>query len=97
MMFLRLIRDKSGSVLVEAAIMLTLMIFFVLGSVDFLLAFYEWNAATKAARTESQMGASIISWSPWSAFALDKTHSRKRNRSPPKMSGIMACMSPRVP
>ena len=57
MMFLRLIRDKSGSVLVEATIMLTLMIFFVLGSIDFLLAFYEWNAATKAVQVGARLAA----------------------------------------
>jgi len=48
-------RDDSGSVLVEVSLMLTIMIFFILGSIDFLLAFYDWNAATKAV----QIGARI--------------------------------------
>src|SRR5260221_7076156 len=53
MMALRFARDNSGAVLVEATIMMTIM--FVLGSVDFLFAFYQWNAAAKAV----EMGARI--------------------------------------
>ena len=49
--------DIKGSVLVEVSVMLPIMIFFVLGSIDFLFAFYEWNAATKAV----QVGARIAS------------------------------------
>jgi hypothetical protein len=49
--------DKRGSVLVEAALMLTFMIFFVLGSIDFLFAFYEWNAATKAVQVGARIAA----------------------------------------
>jgi hypothetical protein len=51
------IRDTTGSVLVEATLMLTLMIFFVFGSIDFLLAFYEWNAATKAVQVGARIAA----------------------------------------
>jgi len=54
---LDLIHDIDGSVLVEATIMLTFMIFFVLGSIDFLLAFYEWNAASKAVQVGARMAA----------------------------------------
>ena len=54
---LGLIRDIDGSVLVEATIMLTFMIFFVLGSIDFLLAFYEWNAASKAVQVGARLAA----------------------------------------
>jgi hypothetical protein len=50
-------RDENGSVLVEATVMLSIMILFILGSVDFLLAFYDWNAATKAV----QVGARLAS------------------------------------
>lgn len=50
-----LLRDVCGSVLVEVSIMLPLIIFFMLGSVDLLFLFYEWNAATKA----TQIGARI--------------------------------------
>ena len=33
------------------------MIFFVLGSIDFLFAFYEWNAATKAVQVGARIAA----------------------------------------
>jgi hypothetical protein len=56
-MLSRLIRDNSGSVLVEVTIMMTFLIFFILGSIDFLFAFYEWNLAAKAV----QVGARIAS------------------------------------
>src|SRR3981081_4329994 len=48
MMVLRFTHDNDGGVLVEATIMITVMFVFVLGSIDFLFAFYQWNAATKA-------------------------------------------------
>ena len=54
-MILRFTRDNNGGVLVEATIMITIMFVFVLGSIDFLFAFYQWNAATKAV----QMGVRI--------------------------------------
>jgi TadE-like protein len=54
-MILRFIRDNNGGVLVEATIMIIIMFVFVLGSIDFLFAFYQWNAATKAV----QMGVRI--------------------------------------
>lgn len=54
---LRFTADKSGSVLVEATIMLTIMFVFVLGSIDFLFAFYEWNAATKAVQVGARIAA----------------------------------------
>ena len=54
-MILRFTRDNNGGVLVEATIMITIMFVFLLGSVDFLFAFYQWNAATKAV----QMGIRI--------------------------------------
>lgn len=41
--------------LVEAAVMIPIIFVFVLGSVDFLFALYQWNAASKAA----QLGARI--------------------------------------
>ena len=40
MMILRCTRDINGGVLVEATIMITIMFVFVLGSIDFLFAFY---------------------------------------------------------
>ena len=51
----RLLTDESGSVLVEVAIIIGIIIVLVLGSVDFLFAFYRWNAAGKAV----QLGARI--------------------------------------
>jgi hypothetical protein len=44
----RLWRDQDGAVLVEATVTMTVLLVFVLGSIDFLFAFYQWNAATKA-------------------------------------------------
>jgi hypothetical protein len=55
MMALRFVRDTNGGVLVEVTITITIMFLFVLGSIDFLFAFHQWNAATKAA----QMGVRI--------------------------------------
>jgi hypothetical protein len=58
---LAFLRDQAGNVLLETTIMLVIMTVFVLGAVDFLNAFYQWNAATKAA----EMGARIAAtWSP---------------------------------
>jgi Flp pilus assembly protein TadG len=55
MMILRFARDNNGAVLVEATIMMTIM--FVLGSVDFLFAFYQWNAAAKAVQVGARIAA----------------------------------------
>jgi Flp pilus assembly protein TadG len=51
----RLLVDDKGAVLVEATVMMTIILVFVLGSIDFLFAFYQWNAAAKAV----QLGARI--------------------------------------
>jgi len=51
------IRDNNGSVLVEVTIMLTILIVFIFGSVDFLLAFYDWNAAAKAVQVGARIAA----------------------------------------
>src|SRR5215475_5372597 len=50
-----LFRNEDGGVLVEVTVMIPIMFVFVLGSVDFLFAFYQWNAAAKAV----EMGARI--------------------------------------
>jgi TadE-like protein len=50
-----LANDENGGVLVETTIMISIVLVFVLGSVDFLFAFYQWNAAAKAV----EMGARI--------------------------------------
>jgi TadE-like protein len=56
-MVLRLTRDNNGSVLVETTLMLPIMFLFVFGSIDFLFAFYEWNAATKAVQVGARIAA----------------------------------------
>jgi hypothetical protein len=57
MMILRFARDNNGAVLVEATIMMTIMFVLVLGSVDFLFAFYQWNAAAKAVQVGARIAA----------------------------------------
>jgi Flp pilus assembly pilin Flp len=49
------LRDQRGAVMVEVTIMLSLTLVLVLGAIDFLLLFYQWNAAAKAV----QMGARL--------------------------------------
>jgi Flp pilus assembly protein TadG len=48
-----LARDRNGGVLVEATVLIPIIFVFVLGSVDFLFAFFQWNMANKAV----QLGA----------------------------------------
>src|SRR5436190_18943648 len=55
MFVLRFARNQDGGVLVEVTVMMTILLTFVLGSIDFLLAFYQWNSASKAV----QLGARI--------------------------------------
>ena len=59
--------DENGSVLVEAAIMAPIIFMLVLGSMDLLFAFYEWNAAAKAV----QVGARIAAVSDPVALGLN--------------------------
>src|SRR3989442_726694 len=54
---LRLANDENGGVLVETTIMISIVLVFVLGSVDFLFAFYQWNAATKAVEIGARIAA----------------------------------------
>jgi Flp pilus assembly protein TadG len=49
--------DQRGGVLVEATVMLGILFVFVLGSVDFLMAFYQWNAAAKAVQVGARIAA----------------------------------------
>lgn len=44
----RLTRDEAGGVLVEVTVLIPILFVFLLGSIDFLFAFYQWNAAAKA-------------------------------------------------
>ncbi len=50
-------RDETGGVLVEATVMLTIMFVFVLGSVEFIMAMYQWNAAGKAVALGARVAA----------------------------------------
>ncbi len=50
-------RDRNGGVLVEATIMMSIMFVFVLGLIDFLFAFYQWNAASKAVQVGARIAA----------------------------------------
>jgi Flp pilus assembly protein TadG len=60
-------RDPIGAVLVEVAVVLTLIFVLILGSIDFLFAFYQWNAASKAV----QVGARIAAVSDPVAIGLN--------------------------
>ena len=53
----RLLTDENGGVLVEATVIAVMIIFLVLGSVDFLFAFYWWNAAGKAVQAGARIAA----------------------------------------
>jgi Flp pilus assembly pilin Flp len=53
----RLLTDENGHVLVEVTLIAVLIIFLVLGSVDFLFAFYRWNAAGKAVQVGARIAA----------------------------------------
>jgi Flp pilus assembly protein TadG len=53
----RLTRDETGAVLVEVTVTMALMFVFILGSIDFLFAFYQWNAASKAVQVGVRIAA----------------------------------------
>jgi Flp pilus assembly protein TadG len=53
----RLLRDEAGGVLVEATVLIPILFVFLLGSVDFLYAFSQWTAATKAAELGARLAA----------------------------------------
>ena len=57
MVFDRLARDQHGAVLVEATVMMIIILVFVLGSIEFLFVFYQWNAATKAVQIGARLAA----------------------------------------
>ncbi len=63
----RIARDGTGAVLVEVTVVMALMLVFILGSIDFLYAFYQWNAASKAV----QIGARIAAVSDPVAVGLN--------------------------
>ena len=53
----RLVRDEAGAVLVEVTVVMVLIFIFILGSVDFLFAFYQWNAVSKAVQVGARIAA----------------------------------------
>ncbi len=53
----RLWSDQTGGAFVEAAVLIPILFVFLLGSVDFLNAFYQWTAATKAMEVGARLAA----------------------------------------
>jgi Flp pilus assembly pilin Flp len=53
----RFAHDEHGAVLVEVTVMMTIMFVFLLGSIEFLFAFYQWNAAAKAVQIGARIAA----------------------------------------
>jgi Flp pilus assembly pilin Flp len=51
------LRDQRGAVMVEVTIMLSITLVLVLGAIDFLLLFYQWNAAAKAVQIGARVAA----------------------------------------
>ena len=50
-------RDHRGAVIVEVTIVMTFMFVLVLGGIEFLLLFYQWNAAAKAVQIGARLAA----------------------------------------
>jgi Flp pilus assembly pilin Flp len=50
-------RDESGAVLVEVTVVMTIMLVFLLGAIEFLFVFYQWNAAAKAVQVGTRIAA----------------------------------------
>ena len=49
--------DERGAVLVEVAVVMTIMLVFLLGSIEFLFVFYQRNAAAKAVQIGLRLAA----------------------------------------
>jgi hypothetical protein len=49
--------ETHGGVLVETTVMLSILLVFMMGSVDFLMAMYQWNAAAKAVEIGARIAA----------------------------------------
>ena len=50
-------RDEAGAVFAEFAILLPVIVLVLGGSIDFLYAFYQWNAAVKAVEVGARIAA----------------------------------------
>jgi len=59
--------DERGAVLVEVSVVMTIMLVFLLGSIEFLFVFYQRNAAAKAV----QIGARLAAVSDPVAYGLN--------------------------
>lgn len=53
----RLFRDIDGAVLVEVAVMMSILIVFLLGAIEFLYVFYQLNSAGKAVQIGARIAA----------------------------------------
>lgn len=53
----RAVRDDEGAVLVEVTVVMTIMLVFILGSIEFLFALFQWNSATKAVQIGARLAA----------------------------------------
>jgi Flp pilus assembly protein TadG len=53
----RFLCDEDGGSLVEATVLIPIIFVFLLGSVDFLYAFSQWTAATKATQLGARLAA----------------------------------------
>ena len=51
------IGNQNGAVLVEVTVVMTIMLVFILGSIEFLFALFQWNAATKAVQIGARIAA----------------------------------------
>ena len=49
--------DDRGAVLVEVSVVMTIMLVFLLGSIEFLFVFYQRNAAAKAVQIGLRLAA----------------------------------------
>ena len=68
------LRDQQGSVLVEVTIVLSITLVLVMGAIEFLLLFYQWNAAAKAVQIGARLAAVSVSYTHLRA------HETKANR-----------------
>ena len=61
-MMLSIRHDHTGAVFAEFAILLPIVVFIVCGSIDFLYAFYQLNAAAKATEVGRESPLFPIRW-----------------------------------
>ena len=74
--------DETGAVFAEFAILLPIIVTIVCGSVDFLYAFYQWNAAAKAVEVGARMPQFPIRLLAGSITSRTKRYSMARHPAP---------------